>query len=70
MGCVHFLISGHSLSRAVAVRTHLFPQEQFYAVPGGELLRRLLIAPDIQRIFAYRSRVLSQLLEVLPAGDP
>lgn len=32
-----------------------------YAAPGGALVQRLLIAPDLERIFAYRARALSAL---------
>ncbi len=32
-----------------------------YAVPGGRLVQRLLVQPDLDRIFAYRRRVLLDL---------
>ncbi len=32
-----------------------------YAVPGGRLIARLLIRPDVDRIFAYRREVLTAL---------
>jgi ligand-binding SRPBCC domain-containing protein len=32
-----------------------------YAVPGGEIVRRLFVAPDIERIFAYRRSVLERV---------
>jgi ligand-binding SRPBCC domain-containing protein len=32
-----------------------------YAVPGGGLVQRFFVAPDLQRIFAYRHRILEQL---------
>ncbi len=32
-----------------------------YAVPGGWLVERLLVGPDVRRIFAYRRRVLDEL---------
>ena len=36
-----------------------------YAVPGGVVLRKLLVARDLKKIFAYRSQ---RLLEVLGEG--
>lgn len=33
-----------------------------YRAPGGPLVQRLLIAPDLERIFAFRARALSELL--------
>ena len=32
-----------------------------YAVPGGILAQKFLVAPDLERIFAYRHRVLEEL---------
>ena len=32
-----------------------------YAVPGGALVDRLLVRPDVERIFAWRRRVLAEL---------
>ena len=32
-----------------------------YAVPGGTIVQKLLVAPDIARIFNYRHRVLQEL---------
>jgi ligand-binding SRPBCC domain-containing protein len=32
-----------------------------YAVPGGELVHRLLVRPDVERIFAWRQQVLRDL---------
>jgi ligand-binding SRPBCC domain-containing protein len=32
-----------------------------YAVPGGEIIRRLLVAPDVERIFRYRRAVLERV---------
>lgn len=32
-----------------------------YAVPGGWLVERLLVGPDVRRIFAYRRRALEEL---------
>jgi ligand-binding SRPBCC domain-containing protein len=32
-----------------------------YAVPGGAIVQKLLVAPDIARIFSYRHRVLQEL---------
>lgn len=34
-----------------------------YAVLGGELIRKLLVEPDLRRIFEYRSQVLESLRE-------
>lgn len=33
-----------------------------YAVPGGELINRLFVAPDLNRIFRYRQRKMLELL--------
>jgi ligand-binding SRPBCC domain-containing protein len=38
-----------------------------YAAPGGPLVNRLLILPDLERIFAHRARALTAIL-ALPAG--
>jgi len=32
-----------------------------YAVPGGRLVQKFLVAPDLRRIFQYRRRILEQL---------
>jgi ligand-binding SRPBCC domain-containing protein len=32
-----------------------------YGVPGGRVVEKLLVGPDLKRIFAYRQRVLEQL---------
>ena len=32
-----------------------------YAVPGGTIVQRFLVAPDIERIFDYRHKVLEEL---------
>jgi ligand-binding SRPBCC domain-containing protein len=32
-----------------------------YAVPGGNLVQRFLVAPDMERIFDYRHKILQQL---------
>jgi ligand-binding SRPBCC domain-containing protein len=32
-----------------------------YAVPGGRLVQRFLVAPDLERIFRYRHRMLEQI---------
>lgn len=32
-----------------------------YAVPGGALVQRLLVKPDLERIFRYRHRVLEEI---------
>jgi ligand-binding SRPBCC domain-containing protein len=33
-----------------------------YAVPGGSIVQRFLVAPDIARIFTHRHKVLEELL--------
>jgi ligand-binding SRPBCC domain-containing protein len=38
-----------------------------YAVPGGGLVNRWLVRPDIERIFAFRRGVLDQRFGPLPA---
>ena len=37
-----------------------------YSVPGGYLVERLLVGPDLRKIFAYRTRVMEQLLGAMP----
>jgi len=32
-----------------------------YSVPGGTLVQRLLVAPDLERIFDYRHKILEKL---------
>jgi ligand-binding SRPBCC domain-containing protein len=32
-----------------------------YAVPGGTIVQRLLVAPELERIFRYRHKVLEEL---------
>jgi ligand-binding SRPBCC domain-containing protein len=32
-----------------------------YAVPGGAIVQRLLVAPELERIFKYRHKVLEEL---------
>jgi len=34
-----------------------------YSVPGGALVQRFLIAPDLARIFGYRQKVLNELFK-------
>jgi ligand-binding SRPBCC domain-containing protein len=37
-----------------------------YAIAGGELVHRLLVAPDLKRIFDYRAARLAELFGVAP----
>jgi hypothetical protein len=39
-----------------------------YAVPGGALVHRLFVAPDLEKIWDYRARKLNQLFAVEPAA--
>jgi ligand-binding SRPBCC domain-containing protein len=32
-----------------------------YAVPGGPLVQKFFVAPDLARIFAFRHRILEQI---------
>jgi ligand-binding SRPBCC domain-containing protein len=42
-----------------------------YAVPGGRLVQRFLVAPDLKKIFHYRHRVLSEIFNRMsPATAP
>lgn len=34
-----------------------------YAVPGGRLVQKFFVAPDLQRIFRYRHRVLEEIFK-------
>ena len=36
-----------------------------YAVRGGPLVQKYLVAPDLERIFRYRQRVLQQIFEAV-----
>jgi ligand-binding SRPBCC domain-containing protein len=40
-----------------------------YAVLGGSLVKRFFVAPDLERIFAYRRQKLSEIFGK-PAGGP
>jgi ligand-binding SRPBCC domain-containing protein len=35
-----------------------------YAVPGGRLVQKFFVAPDLQRIFRYRHRVLEEIFKL------
>jgi len=35
-----------------------------YSVPGGAIINRLLVAPDVARVFDHRERVLRRLFEM------
>lgn len=37
-----------------------------YAVPGGSLVRRLFVAPDLEKIWDYRARRLRELFAPRP----
>jgi ligand-binding SRPBCC domain-containing protein len=39
-----------------------------YAVPGGRLVQRFFVKPDVERIFAHRRQVLSSLFPVPSAS--
>ena len=38
-----------------------------YSVPGGEVINRLFVEPDLERIFTYRTRKLSEIFDGQPA---
>ena len=38
-----------------------------YAVPGGRIVQRWLVAPELERIFRYRHQVLEEIFRVGPA---
>jgi ligand-binding SRPBCC domain-containing protein len=40
-----------------------------YAVPGGPLVARILVAPDLRRIFAYRAARLEERFGAAPPDD-
>lgn len=40
-----------------------------YAVPGGWLVQKFLVAPDLERIFQYRHRVLKELFHGTRSGQ-
>jgi len=35
-----------------------------YAVPGGRLVQKFFVAPDLERIFQYRHRVLEEIFQL------
>jgi ligand-binding SRPBCC domain-containing protein len=37
-----------------------------YAVPGGEIVQRLFVAPDLEKIWDYRARQLEELFAPQP----
>jgi ligand-binding SRPBCC domain-containing protein len=39
-----------------------------YAVPGGVLIHKFLVAPDLEKIFQYRYKVLEEIFH--PLGQP
>ena len=42
-----------------------------YAVPGGKLVQKLLVEPDLERIFQYRHEVLQSIfnpIRLQPSG--
>ena len=41
-----------------------------YAVPGGALAHRLFVRRDVERIFAYRQRMLHEMFGGATDGDP
>jgi ligand-binding SRPBCC domain-containing protein len=40
-----------------------------YAVPGGSLINRMLVAPDLARVFRYRRERLVELFGEAPSGQ-
>jgi ligand-binding SRPBCC domain-containing protein len=40
-----------------------------YAAPGGGIIQRLLVAPDLQRIFSYRHDILRKLFDADSAAS-
>jgi ligand-binding SRPBCC domain-containing protein len=40
-----------------------------YAVPGGKLVQRLLVAPDIERIFQFRHKILQDIFARQSRGN-
>jgi ligand-binding SRPBCC domain-containing protein len=40
-----------------------------YAVPGGELVRRLFVARDLRRIFSHRASVLARIFTEIPVTN-
>jgi ligand-binding SRPBCC domain-containing protein len=41
-----------------------------FAVPGGRLIERLFVRPDVRKIFSYRQRVLAELFSSESAPRP
>ena len=39
-----------------------------YAVPGGRLVQRYLVAPDLEKIFSHRHQILEEIFN--PARQP
>jgi ligand-binding SRPBCC domain-containing protein len=39
-----------------------------YAVPGGRLIHKFLVAPDLEKIFQYRRKILEEIFH--PLGQP
>lgn len=61
------------------VHEHLFEQRGTgtlvkdrvsYAVPGGALVNRFLVRPDVERIFAFRRQKLQELFSSPAEPDP
>ena len=53
----------HEHTFAEENRGTIVGDEVEYAVPGGGLVRKLFVAPDLERIFRYRQRVLQEIFE-------
>ncbi len=53
--------------RAISAGTEV-RDEVTYAVPGGWLVERIVVGPDVRRIFAYRRRALADLFPARPSG--
>lgn len=41
-----------------------------YSVPGGALIHRLFVAPDLRRIFDYRQKIMAQTFEASGPSSP
>jgi ligand-binding SRPBCC domain-containing protein len=46
---------------SVGARRTIVRDRVRYAVPGGRLVHRLFVAPDLERVFAYRAEKLNQI---------
>jgi ligand-binding SRPBCC domain-containing protein len=59
-GPYRYWVHEHSFDADSANRTIIRDRVR-YAVPGGELVHKLFVEPDLERVFTYRARKLDEI---------